>query len=81
MALLRLAFFPGANLAHWQAVRNAVSAVPSPEMRCAFAAGPVDAGWQVRQLWDTSEDLDGFNRDAFLPAMTKLGSQGFPIRP
>lgn len=69
MAFLRLAFFPGGTAEHWAAVVQAVGDIPPPKGRRAFAVGPVDDGWQVKQWWDTREDLEGFNRAVFLPAI------------
>ena len=67
MALLRLAFFPGGTAEQWAAVVEALGEVPPPEGRRAFAAGAVEDGWQVMQLWDSREDLEGFNREVFFP--------------
>lgn len=71
MAFLRLAFFPGATATHWAAVMAAVGAVEAPPARRTFAAGPVEGGWQVVQLWDTREDLDAFNDAVFFPALDR----------
>ena len=81
MALLRLAFFPGGTFAHWEAVVDAVGDVSVPAARQAFAAGPIDGGWQVVQLWDTRDDLERFNADIYLPAVTRLAGRGFPETP
>ncbi|WP_442893248.1 hypothetical protein [Aquipuribacter sp. SD81] len=81
MAFLRLALFPGGTAEHWAAVVAAVGDVVPPAARRAFAAGPVEGGWQVVQLWDSREDLDAFNRAVFLPALAALGERGFPEPP
>jgi len=77
MALLRLAFFPGGTAEQWAAVVEALGEVPPPEGRRAFAAGAVEDGWQVMQLWDSREDLEGFNREVFFPSVAGLGDRGF----
>lgn len=81
MAFLRMAFFPDGSDHHWRRVVAAVGDRLPPEGRFAFAAGPVEGGWQVVQLWNSLQDLDDFNRDVFLPAMRQLGSDGFPKPP
>ena len=81
MAFLRLAFFPGGTAQHWAAVHRAVGDIGAPTARRAFAAGPVEGGWQVVQLWDTREDLERFNHDVYLPAVARLGGMGFPEAP
>ncbi|HET6953941.1 MAG TPA: hypothetical protein VFI47_26485 [Acidimicrobiales bacterium] len=81
MAFLRLAFFPGGTAEQWAAVAGAVGDVSSPEGRRAFAAGPVEDGWQVMQLWDSREGLEGFNREVFFPAVAGLGNRGFTQAP
>ena len=80
MAFLRLAFFPGGTAEQWAAVVKALGDVPPPEGRRAFAAGAVEDGWQVMQLWDTREDLEGFNREVF-PSVAGLGDRGFTQAP
>ena len=81
MAFLRLAFFPSGTAAHWQAVVTAVGDLSPPEARRAFASGPVQGGWQVMQLWDTRHALEEFNRDVYLPAVSRLVGRGFPESP
>ena len=71
MAFLRLAFFPGATATHWAALVAAVGDVEAPPARRAFAAGPLQGGWQVVQLWDTRDDLDAFNEAVYLPALER----------
>lgn len=81
MAFLRLAFFPGGTAEHWAAVVDAVGDVSPPEARRAFAAGPVEGGWQVMHLWDSRMELERFNRDTYLPAVAGLADRGFPQSP
>jgi len=77
MALLRLAFFPGGTGVQWENVVEAIGDVSPPVGRRAFAAGAVEGGWQVMQLWDSRQELERFNREIFLPAMAELGDRGF----
>lgn len=81
MAFLRLAFFPGGTAQHWAAVRQAVGDMDAPTARRAFAAGPVEGGWQVMQLWDTRKDLVRFNHEVYLPSIARLSGAGFPQAP
>lgn len=81
MAFLRLAFFPGGTAEQWAAVVQAIGDIPPPQGRRAFAAGPIDDGWQVMQLWDSREDLEGFNRAVFSPAIADLRGRGFTQAP
>ena len=81
MAFLRLAFFPGGDEEHWKAVADEVGDVTPPPARRAFAAGPVEGGWQVMQLWDARSDLERFNAEVFLPAMARVGRVAFRSRP
>ena len=52
-----------------------------PKGRRAFAAGAVEDGWQVMQLWDSREYLEDFNREVFFPAVAGLGDRGFTQAP
>jgi len=81
MAFLRLTFFPGGTAEQWTAVVGALGDVPPPKGRRAFAAGAVEEGWQVMQLWDTREGLESFNRDVSFPAVAALGDRGFTQAP
>ena len=81
MAFLRLAFFPGGTAEQWAAVVGSLGEVPPPEGRRAFAAGAVEDGWQVMQLWDNREGLERFNREVFLPSVAGLGDRGFAQAP
>ena len=81
MAFLRLAFFPAGTAEQWAAVVQAVGDIPPPQGRRALAAGPVDNGWQVMQLWDSREDLDGVNRTVSFPAIADLRGHGFTQAP
>ena len=81
MAFLRLAFFPGGTPEQWADVVEAIGDVPPPKGWRAFAAGAVEDGWQVMQLWDSREYLEDFNREVFFPAVAGLGDRGFTQAP
>ena len=78
---IRLAFFPGATQEHFDALDGAMRDAPQPPGRLLFAAGPVDSGWQVVQVWTSRDDLAVFNETHFLPALAALGPGAFPAGP
>lgn len=79
--LVRLAFFPGATRAHFDRLADELAGAPEPAARVLFAAGPVDGGWQVVQVWETRDDLDAYNAEHFLPALRRIGPAAFPAPP
>jgi hypothetical protein len=81
VAFVRLARFPGAGEHHFRALEAAMEAVPAPDARLVFAAGPVEDGWQVVQIWTDRRSLEQFNADHFLPALASLGDSAFPEPP
>ena len=81
MAFVRLALFPGATREHYDRLARAMSHVPVPTERLLFAAGPVEGGWQVVQVWTSKAHLDDFNRADFFPALDTLGGSAFPAAP
>lgn len=81
MTFVRLAFFPGATAAHYEALAAQMADVPIPKGRLLFAAGPVEGGWQVVQVWSSEVELADFNRQHLLPALASLGPAGFPHPP
>jgi hypothetical protein len=81
VTFVRLAWFPGAGEQHFRDLAAALSHVPAPDGRLAFAAGPVDGGWQVVQIWTDQAALDDFNASFFAPALASLGSAAFPQPP
>lgn len=81
MPFVRLARFPGAQEHHFEALATVLRDAPSPTQRLLFAAGPLEDGWQVVQVWTTRADLDRFNADWFLPALARLGDEAFPHPP
>lgn len=81
MAFVRVARFPGATEQHFQALSDALRDVPAPAGRLVFAAGPVDGGWQVVQVWTDRQALAEFNAAHLGPALAALGPAGFPEPP
>jgi hypothetical protein len=80
VTFVRMAYFPGATKDHFDAVAREVPS-ETPPGRLLFAAGPVDAGWQVIQVWESRELLDAYNREVFFPALAALGAPAFPQPP
>lgn len=78
---MRLAFFPGATLEHYRALEEALGDAPVPSQRLVFAVGSTDEGLQVVQVWESREALELFNQQWLFPAMTRLGTAGFPQPP
>lgn len=79
MAFVRLAFFPDGTLAQYEAMSHELATAPIPPGRHVFAAGQVDGGIQVVQVWDSREALEAFNRDWLRPALARLGDRGLPM--
>src|SRR4028118_355097 len=80
MTFVRMAYFPGATRDHFDAIARQVPSEVPPG-RLFFAAGPVDAGWQGIQAWESRELLDAYNREVFSPALAAMGAQAFPQPP
>lgn len=76
---MRLALFPGATREHYEALGAALPEHEPPEHRLVFAAGPVEAGWQVVQVWRSKADLDVFNEAVLLPALSQVGFPRPPV--
>ena len=81
VAFVRLAFFPDGTAAHYAALAAALVGAPAPAERLLFAAGPVDGGWQVVQVWESRAALDAFNEAMLVPALRRLGERAFPRPP
>jgi hypothetical protein len=73
MTFVRMAYFPGVTTEHFDAIARQVPS-EAPRGRLFFAAGPVDAGWQVVQIWESRELLDAYNQAVFFPALAALGT-------
>ena len=81
MTFVRMAFFPNGNAKHYAALAQELAAAPTPASRLVFLAGPRDDGWQVVQAWRDRASLDAFNAEWLFPALSRLGSRGFPEPP
>ena len=81
VAFVRLAFFPDGTSAHYGALAAELVAAPAPAERLLFAAGPVDGGWQVVQVWHSRAALDAYNEAVLVPALRRLGERAFPRPP
>ena len=81
VAFVRLAWFPGAEEQHFEALAEAMGDVAPPSGRILFAAGPADGGWQVVQVWESQDELDEFNAHHLFPALARLGGFTFPASP
>jgi hypothetical protein len=44
------------------------------------AAGEVDGGWQIINLWESEEYADQFDRDTLMPMFKKLTGEGLSDR-
>lgn len=83
MAFVRLAFFPGATVGQYEALRAALveAGAPTPPSRLLFAAGARDGGLQVVQVWESQEALHSFNYHWLIPVAATLAPHGFPAPP
>jgi hypothetical protein len=81
VALVRLALFPEGTRAQYDALARELARAPVPPERLVFAAGPVEGGWQVVQVWTSREALDAFNAAHLLPALAATGAAAFPLPP
>lgn len=81
MAFVRLAFFPGGTAAQYDALAAELVGAPVPPDRLVFAAGAVEGGWQVVQVWRSRAALEAFNQAQLLPALRRLGDRAFPGPP
>lgn len=76
MPFVRLAFFPGGTAEQYAVLSRELAGAPVPSGRLVLAAGPVDGGWQVVQIWDRQNGLDAFNQQWLVPAMRRAGGAG-----
>jgi hypothetical protein len=81
MAFVRVAFFANGSADQYGAIARELAHAPVPSERHFFAAGPVEGGWQVVQVWASKAALDRFNMEWFFPALERLGDQGLQSRP
>ena len=81
MAFVRIAYFPGGTAKQYWALAGELGGAPLPAGRLLFAAGSDLNGWRVVQVWEHKEQLEAFNREWLLPALQRLGPNGFPSPP
>ena len=75
MAFVRLACFPEATQAHYDAVATQLHGDQAAPGRLLFAAGPVRGGWQVVQVWSSKDHLDVFNNRSCSPRSRPSGAR------
>ena len=82
MAFARLALFPGGTQQQHEAVAEALGdAHTKADGRILFAAGPVPAGWQILQIWESRENLEAWAQAYLGDAFAKAGSRGYSTPP
>ncbi len=81
MAFVRIAFFAAVCADDFAVLERELAAAPRPVDRHVFAAGPVEGGWQVVQIWESKSGLDAFNAAHLVPAMQRLADSPFTQRP
>ncbi len=82
MAFARLAYFPGGTEEQHRAVAEALGGAHAEvEGRILFAAGPVEGGWQIVQIWESEEALGRFVENNLKPAFEKVGDRGYQAPP
>jgi hypothetical protein len=52
-----------------------------PEGMIFHSAGPIDEGWGVIDVWESSEAFDRFAQERLGPAAQELGDRAFPSQP
>lgn len=79
MAIGIIALFPGGTKAQFDAVVEEMGDGHSvqPE-RIVFAAGAVDEGWQIVQVWRDQSAFERLVQEHLRPAMERVGERGFP---
>jgi quinol monooxygenase YgiN len=70
MAVAMLAEIPGLTREQYQRVVTAVNKAGTPSGALVHAAGPVDDGYRVIEVWDSQEAADAFYGSAVYAAAT-----------
>jgi len=82
MAFVRIAKFPGGNEKHHRAIVEALGAsYEDCPGRVLFAAGPVEDGWQIVQVFESEGALDRFVQEHLGAAFAQVGDRGYPAPP
>jgi len=74
--------FAGATQEQYDAVNAEMDVEQDlPEGLIFHSAGPMDAGWNVIDFWESREAFDRFQRERLGPAIEALGDQAPPNPP
>ncbi len=78
MALARLALFPGGTEEQYEALVDALGpAHTEAKGRIMLAAGAVDRGWQLAQVWESEQAIRQFVENHLRPAFAQAGERAF----
>jgi len=68
--------FEGGTQEQYEAVHSRVDVDANPPEGLIFhAAGPVDGGWRVADVWESREHFDRFRAERLGPAIQELGDR------
>jgi hypothetical protein len=82
MAVLLINTFDGGTEEQYRAVHSHMRIDENPPPGLIFhAAGPVDGGWQVVDVWESRAAFDRFLESGFGPAAQELGDRTFTTPP
>lgn len=77
MAIARLALFPGGTEEQYKAVIEELGEThANAQRRIMVAAGPVERGWQLVQVWESEEAIRRFVEEHLRPAFVRAGERG-----
>ena len=78
MAIARLALFPGGTEKQYKAVVEALGPAHfEAQGRIVAAAGPVERGWQLVQVWESEQAIRQFVEEHLRAAFERAGDRGF----
>ena len=78
MAIARLALFPGGTEEQYKALVDALGpAHTEAKGRIMLAAGAVDRGWQLVQVWESERAIRQFVENHLRPAFAQAGERAF----
>ena len=82
MAFVRLAMFPGGTEeSHNAVVEGLGEAHHSAPGRLLFAAGPGPEGWNIVQVWESSQHMERWVDEHLGRAFAHAGERGHPSPP
>jgi len=74
--------FVGGTQDQYDAVHRRLDVDNDPPAGLIFhSAGPIDEGWGVIDVWESSDAFDRFAQGRLMPAVGELGDQAFPGPP